>query len=190
MQYDVLIVGGGPGGIYSAYELLKKRPDLKIALFEAGHALSRRHCPIDGDKVKSCVKCPTCAIMNGFGGAGAFSDGKYNITNQFGGTLHEHIGKKRALELMEYVDQINVENGGQGTHLYSTGATPIKKLCLENDLHLLDASVRHLGTDKNLVVLEHLYNILKDGVDIFFDTPVRAVERVDGGYRVVTDKAS
>ena len=128
--------------------------------------------------------------MNGFGGAGAFSDGKYNITNQFGGTLHEHIGKKRALELMEYVDQINVENGGQGTHLYSTGATPIKKLCLENDLHLLDASVRHLGTDKNLVVLEHLYNILKDGVDIFFDTPVRAVERVDGGYRVVTDKAS
>ena len=168
MQYDVLIVGGGPGGIYSAYELLKKRPALKIALFEAGHALSRRHCPIDGDKVKSCVKCPTCAIMNGFGGAGAFSDGKYNITNQFGGTLHEHIGKKRALELMEYVDQINVENGGQGTHLYSTGATPIKKLCLENDLHLLDASVRHLGTDKNLVVLEHLYNILKDGVEVKF----------------------
>lgn len=67
---------------------------------------------------------------------------------------------------MEYVDEINVANGGEGTHLYSTGATPIKKLCLENDLHLLDASVRHLGTDKNLVVLEHLYNILKDGVDI------------------------
>ena len=161
MQYDVLIVGGGPGGIYSAYELLEKRPDLKIALFEAGHALARRHCPIDGVKVKSCVKCPTCAIMNGFGGAGAFSDGKYNITNQFGGTLHEYIGKKQALELMEYVDEINVANGGEGTHLYSTGATPIKKLCLENDLHLLDASVRHLGTDKNLVVLEHLYNRLK-----------------------------
>ena len=190
MQYDVLIVGGGPGGIYSAYELLEKRPDLKIALFEAGHALARRHCPIDGVKVKSCVKCPTCAIMNGFGGAGAFSDGKYNITNQFGGTLHEYIGKKQALELMEYVDEINVANGGEGTHLYSTGATPIKKLCLENDLHLLDASVRHLGTDKNLVVLEHLYNRLKDRMDIYFDTPVRAVERTDSGCRVVTDKGS
>ena len=189
MQYDVLIVGGGPGGIYSAYELLEKRPDLKIALFEAGHALARRHCPIDGVKVKSCVKCPTCAIMNGFGGAGAFSDGKYNITNQFGGTLHEYIGKKQALELMEYVDEINVANGGEGTHLYSTGATPIKKLCLENDLHLLDASVRHLGTDKNLVVLEHLYNRLKDKMDIYFDTPVQSVERTGGGYRVCQSSA-
>lgn len=79
--------------------------------------------------------------MNGFGGAGAFSDGKYNITNQFGGTLHGSISAKSlktALELMEYVDEINVANGGEGTRLYSTGATPIKKLCLENDLHLLD----------------------------------------------------
>ncbi len=113
-----------------------------------------------------------------------------NSIGQFGGTLHEYIGKKQALELMEYVDEINVANGGEGTHLYSTGATPIKKLCLENDLHLLDASVRHLGTDKNLVVLEHLYNRLKDRMDIYFDTPVQSVERTDGGYRVVTDKGS
>ena len=100
MTYDVLIIGGGPGGIYCAWELLQKRPELKIALFEAGHTLAKRRCPIDGVKVKSCVKCPTCAIMNGFGGAGAFSDGKYNITNQFGGTLHEYIGKQQALSLM------------------------------------------------------------------------------------------
>ena len=187
-EKKVIVIGGGPGGIYTAWELLNKRPDLKLALFESGHTLERRRCPIDGVKVKSCVHCPTCAIMNGFGGAGAFSDGKYNITNQFGGTLHEHIGKKKALELMEYVDQINMENGGEGTKLYSTGNTRIKKLCLENDLHLLDASVRHLGTDINYVVLEHLYAGLKDRMDIFFDTPVRSVEKLADGYAVTTDK--
>ena len=129
MTYDVLIIGGGPGGIYTAWELLNKRPDLKLALFESGHTLERRRCPIDGVKVKSCVHCPTCAIMNGFGGAGAFSDGKYNITNQFGGTLHEHIGKKKALELMEYVDQINMENGG-GAPSSTPPATPASRSCV------------------------------------------------------------
>ena len=188
MNYDVLLIGAGPGGIYSAYELLKKKPGTRVAVFEAGHELSRRHCPIDGDKVKSCIKCPTCAIMNGFGGAGAFSDGKYNITNQFGGTLCDYIGKKKALELMEYVDEINMDCGGRGTKLYSTGSTHIKKLCLENDLHLLDASVRHLGTDINYVVLENLYNHLKDKADFFFDTPVHQVIKDTDGYRVTTDK--
>ena len=90
-QYDVIIIGAGPGGIFSAYQLVKKRPDLKIAVFESGNSLEKRKCPIDGKKVKSCIKCKPCAIMNGFGGAGAFSDGKYNITNDFGGTLYEYI---------------------------------------------------------------------------------------------------
>ena len=188
MNYDILIIGAGPGGIYAAYELTKERTDLKVAVFEAGHELSRRRCPIDGVKVKSCIKCPTCAIMNGFGGAGAFSDGKYNITNQFGGTLCDYIGKKEALDLMHYVDDINMASGGEGTKLYSTGSTPIKKLCLESDLHLLDASVRHLGTDKNYIVLEHLYAQLKDKVDFYFDTPVDTVRKTDSGYTAVTKK--
>ena len=93
MNYDILIIGAGPGGIFSCYELVKKRPDLKIAVFETGNPLEKRKCPIDGKKIKSCINCKTCAIMNGFGGAGAFSDGKYNITNQFGGDLYEYIGK-------------------------------------------------------------------------------------------------
>ena len=188
MKYDVIIVGAGPGGIYSAYELTKRRPDLKIAVFEAGHALEKRHCPIDGDKVKSCVGCPSCSIMSGFGGAGAFSDGKYNITNDFGGTLHEYVGKKKAIELMRYVDEINMKYGGEGTKLYSTAGTQFKKLCLQNNLNLLDASVRHLGTDINYVVLENLYAELKDKVEFYFDTPVRSVERTEGGYRVICDK--
>ena len=119
MRYDVIIIGAGPGGIFSAYQLAKKRPELKVAVFEAGHSLDRRKCPIDGDKVKTCINCKTCAIMSGFGGAGAFSDGKYNITNDFGGTLYEYIGKKKATELMQYVDEINVSHGGAGTKMYS-----------------------------------------------------------------------
>ena len=138
MKYYLIIVGAGPGGIYSAYELTQKRPELKIAVFEAGHALEKRRCPINGDKVKSCVGCPSCSIMSGFGGAGAFSDGKYNITNDFGGTLHEYVGKKKAIELMRYVDEINMKYGGEGTKLYSTAGTHFKKLCLQNNLNLLD----------------------------------------------------
>ena len=99
MKYDVVIIGAGPGGIFSAYELMKQNNDLKIAVFEAGNPLSKRHCPIDGDKVKTCIKCKTCAIMSGFGGAGAFSDGKYNMTNDFGGTLYEYGGVSRCLSM-------------------------------------------------------------------------------------------
>lgn len=184
MNYDVIIIGAGPGGIFAAYELMQKKMGLKVAVFEAGHALNKRHCPIDGEKIKSCIGCKTCSIMSGFGGAGAFSDGKYNITNNFGGTLYEYIGKKKALELMNYVDKINMRHGGEGCKLYTTAGTRFKTLCIQNDLHLLDASVRHLGTDINYIVLENLYSYLKDKVDFYFDTPVETVSVIDGGYSV------
>ena len=185
MNYDVIIIGAGPGGIFAAYELMQKKPELKVAVFEAGHPLSKRRCPIDGEKIKTCISCKSCSIMSGFGGAGAFSDGKYNITNDFGGTLYEYIGKKRALELMQYVDDINMRYGGEGTKLYSTAGTRFKTVCIQNDLHLLDASVRHLGTDINYIVLENLYADLKNKVDFFFDTPVEHVERLENGYKVI-----
>ena len=189
MKYDIIIVGAGPGGIFTAYELSKLNSNLKIAVFEAGFPLHKRHCPIDGKKVKSCISCKTCSIMSGFGGAGAFSDGKYNITNNFGGTLHEYIGKARATELMYYVDGINMSYGGEGTKLYTTANSKFKKLCLQNKLNLLDASVRHLGTDKNYIVLGNLYNELKDKVDFFFSTPVEHIEFSEGGYKIITKKA-
>ena len=184
MKYDIIIIGAGPGGIFSAYELVKQNADLKIAVFELGNPLEKRRCPIDGEKVKSCINCKTCAIMSGFGGAGAFSDGKYNITNDFGGTLYEHIGRKKAIELMEYVDEINVTHGGEGTRMYSTAGTRFKKLCMQNKLNLLNASVRHLGTDINYVVLENLYAELKDKVEFRFNYQVDRLEMADGGYRV------
>ena len=185
-SYDVIIIGAGPGGIFTAYELSEKLPQCRIAVFEEGHALERRHCPIDGKKIKACIHCKSCSIMSGFGGAGAFSDGKYNITNDFGGTLHTYIGRQKALSLMRYVDDINMRFGGKGTKLYSTAGTTLKKRCLQNDLHLLDASVRHLGTDVNYVVLTNLYAHLKDKVDFFFDTPVERVSVLDDGYLVRT----
>ncbi len=186
-NYDVIIVGAGPGGIFTAYELTRLSPELKIAVFEAGERLEKRRCPIDGVKVKSCVHCASCAIMNGFGGAGAFSDGKYNITNDFGGSLHKYIGRETATELMQYVDSINMQYGGEGSKLYSTANSDIKKLCLRNKLHLLDASVRHLGTDKNYVVLKNLYALLKDKVDFYFRTPVVSLEKDGEGYIVKTE---
>nr|WP_307408253.1 FAD-dependent oxidoreductase [Breznakia pachnodae] len=172
MQYDVIIIGAGPGGIFSAYELVKLNKDLKILVLESGTPLAQRNCPIDGKKIKSCINCKSCAIMNGFGGAGAFSDGKYNITNEFGGNLHEYVGKKEALELMNYVDEINMKHGGSNARKFSTANSALKKKCLENDLHLLDASVRHLGTDLNYIILENLYELLKDQVDFKFHKQV------------------
>lgn len=186
MKYDVIIIGAGPGGIFAAYELMQQKPELKVAVFESGHMLSKRHCPIDGDKIKTCIGCKCCSIMSGFGGAGAFSDGKYNITNDFGGTLYEYIGKKQALDLMKYVDEINLKFGGEGTKLYSTAGTRFKTVCIQNDLHLLDASVRHLGTDINYIVLENIYAYLKDKVQFHFDTPVLSVSMTDGAYNVIT----
>ena len=185
-NYDIIVIGAGPGGIYACYELGKLRPDLSVAVFEAGHKLDRRRCPIDGDKVKSCIHCKSCSIMSGFGGAGAFSDGKYNLTNDFGGTLHEYIGKKKALELMKYVDEINMSMGGAGTKMYTSIGSPFKKLCLQNKLNLLDASVRHLGTDINYVVLTNLYAHLCEKVDFFFDTPAESLQYENGVFTVHT----
>ena len=190
IMYDVIIIGAGPGGIFSAYEL-SKNSDLKIAVFELGRPLEQRKCPIDGKKIKSCIKCPVCSIMSGFGGAGAFSDGKYNITNQFGGTLYEHIGQDRAIELMKYVDEINCRYGGSVTKLYSTANSDIKRKCLQNGLHLLDAQVRHLGTDINYEVLGNIYAELSKKVEFKFNTEVSSISvNDDGSFNIITQNDS
>ncbi|WP_300920405.1 NAD(P)/FAD-dependent oxidoreductase, partial [uncultured Dubosiella sp.] len=154
---------------------------------EKGKPLEKRKCPIDGVKIRSCINCPSCSIMNGFGGAGAFSDGKYNITNEFGGDLYQYVGAKQAIELMEYVDTINVENGGAASRLFANDRPDIAKLCLQNDLHLLKAKVRHLGTDINYVVLENLFNALKDHVKFVFDTEIDTIEKGEDVF-VLTGK--
>ncbi len=169
-QYDILIIGAGPGGIFSALELCLKKPGLKIGVIEKGADLQTR---INEKR----------SIMNGFGGAGAFSDGKYNITNEFGGNLYEYIGKAKAIELMEYVDELNCQYGGKDTKFFTNINTSLKALCLKNDLHLLGAKVRHLGTDKNQVVLKNLYEfLLKNKVEFHFDSTVEDLNKTQNGY--------
>lgn len=186
MNYDVIVIGAGPGGIFTAYELMKRNTHKKmnIGVFEMGYPLAQRKCPINGKEIRTCIRCKKCSIMSGFGGAGAFSDGKYNITNDFGGTLYEYIGKEQAIELMRYVDEINMQHGGEGTKLYSTADTSIRKMCLQNGLHLLDAQVRHLGTDINYVVLGNLYNEMKDNIDFHFNSAVDTVRQIENGYEI------
>lgn len=183
LLYDLVIIGAGPAGIFTAYEAIKLNPDLCICIIEKGDELSSRCCPITLGKTKKCVHCKNCSIMHGFGGAGAFSDGKYNITNNFGGKLYEHVGEEKALELMEYVDTINLSFGGENAKLYSTSDSKLKKIALQHGLNLLDAKVRHLGTDTNYIVLENLYNFLIDkGVFIHYNSEVTEIIQNDDHF--------
>ena len=190
-MYDVIIVGAGAAGMFAAYELVNLCPDMKVAIVEKGMPLEQRRCPIDGKKITHCINCRSCSITTGFGGSGSTSDGKYNITNNFGGELYSYIGHEKALELMWYVDSINCMMGGEDAKLYSTANSCLKTEALRNDLHLLDAQVRHLGTDRNRVIIANMYDYLvKGGCDIFFDSDVKTVEIGDGYYTVSGAKAS
>ncbi len=187
-NYDVIIVGSGAGGVFMAYEFTKINKNIKVCIIDRGGPIGKRICPIDGKKITSCIHCKTCSIMNGFGGAGGMSDGKYNITNNFGGDLYTHTGKDLAIELMEYVDKVNLEMGGGDAKLYSTVTSDIKAEALKYDLHLLDAKVRHLGTDRNRQILQNIYDYVKEIVDIHFYEEVSSIEKNDERFSVETDK--
>jgi len=189
MKYDIIIVGAGAAGVFFSYELVKTNPDMKILMIEKGLPLEKRGCPKKTNGVKDC-KCKSCSIMEGFYGAGGFSDGKYNITNNFGGDLYEYIGKEEALDLMWEVDKINLSMGGGDAKLYSTGTGDLKTIALRHDLHLLDAKVRHLGTDRNLVIASNMYDFIKDKIEIKFLTEVENLEKIDETFIVKTNKES
>lgn len=170
----IAIVGAGPGGLYTAYELVKNG-EKNIAIFDEGNMLSKRNCPISEGKTDKCLKCNPCSIMNGFGGAGAFSDGKFNITNDFGGSLCEKIGYNKSLELQNEVDNINHKILGDKDFpkIYFSDESKYKKICIQNGLHLLKAGVRHLGTDKNYIILEKIYDyLISNGVSFYFNAKV------------------
>ena len=185
-EYDIIVAGAGASGIYLAYELTKIKNNAKVLMIDKGAPLEQRNCPIKAGKTKTCIKCDPCHIMNGFGGAGTLSDGKYNITTQFGGDLHNFVGQEKAMELMEYVDSILCEMGGADAKLYSTAKTELKTMALRNDLHLLDAKVRHLGTDRNLVILGRMFKYIDKRIETQFYTQVEGVELQDSGKFLIT----
>lgn len=185
-KYDIAIIGCGTSGIFAGYELIKQKKDLNIVMIEQGNDIYNRTCPIIDKKVKDCVSCKSCSIMRGFGGAGAFSDGKFNLTTEFGGWLTDYLSSPEVMDLIRYVDKINVEFGAT-EEVYSTfteQAKQIEKRALENDLHLLQASVKHLGTENNIEILKKLYTFLKNHIEIRCNTEVKQIIPEESGYRL------
>lgn len=173
----VNIVGAGASGLFAAYELQRLLGDkLEINVFEQGHSIYDRKCPILEGKTRNCINCKPCAIMSGFGGAGAFSDGKYNITTEYGGWLTDYIDDNDALGLMEYVDHVILELSDEELEEVYEPKSGYKKEALKHDLHLLEGRVRHLGTEKNLRILKRMYEQLKSsGVKFHFSTRIKNV---------------
>lgn len=184
-KYDAIIVGAGPMGIFTAYELMKKAPDLKILLIDKGNDIYHRTCPILSKKITQCPKdmygnsgCkPACSITCGFGGAGAYSDGKFNITNEFGGWMSDYLDSDEVLDLIKYVDQINLNHGApkEITDPNTKEVLDIEKRGIAVGLKLLRSEVRHLGTEINLKVLQSIFEEMKTKIDYMFATAVNDI---------------
>lgn len=186
--YDIAIIGSGTAGIFAGYELIKHNPKLKIIMIEQGNDVKSRKCPIIDGKVHKCCSCKPCNIMRGFGGAGAFSDGKFNFTTEFGGWLNDYIPTTEVMDLIDYVDNINVEFGATKNKYstYTEEAKLIQKKALENDLHLLQAEVKHLGTENNLKILEKQCEYLQKYITILFNTKVEKISKSNDTYNLET----
>ncbi len=172
---DVVIIGGGISGIMAATRLTERNPNCKVAIFEKGHALAGRHCPIVEHKQSRCIHCKPCAIMEGMAGAGAFSDGKYVISTEYGGWLTDVLSPATVMSYIEQADGI----------LQSCGATAerfnpdneLKTLCLQHDLHMQQGQLKHLGTDDNLATMQRMIENLSSRCEIFTDTEVTGVDK-------------
>ena len=176
MKYDVVIAGGGIGGLMAAYKIVTKKPALKVLVIDKGKALDKRKCPISNHLVNECIKCKQCAIMEGIGGAGAFSDGKFNITTEYGGWLQDYLGNEVTMRYINEVADILDEFGA--TKKQYTPSDEIKLRCLQHDLYLLQATVKHLGTDGNLKVMSNLMEFLSTKADFVTENAVTDIDLV------------
>lgn len=183
-NYDIIVVGAGPAGIMTCYELFLKNPNLKVLLVDKGHDVMYRHCPIKDKKIKSCPKIkehsgclPACSITSGFGGAGAYSDGKFNITSEFGGWLTDYLDNNEVEDVISYVDRLYLKHGAtlNITDPTTDKIREIEKRGYAVGLKLLRAKVRHLGTEENLRIMTEMSNELKEHIDMVFKTSVKDI---------------
>ncbi|MRX72873.1 FAD-dependent oxidoreductase [Bacillus lacus] len=195
-NYHVIVVGAGPAGIFTCYEIMEKSPHAKVLLIDKGHDIYKRNCPILQKKISKCPPAagrkefagclPACSITNGFGGAGAYSDGKFNITSEFGGWMTDYLPESKVVELIKYVDSINLKHGATDT--ITDPLTPevkdIERRAYAAGLKLLRAKVRHLGTEQNLEILKSIFEHLKKKIDMVFKAEVEDLitEKVEGKH--------
>ena len=194
-NYDVIVVGAGPCGYFACYELTKLNKDLKVLLVDKGFDIYHRSCPVLKGKIKQCPQdiygksgCfPACSMTSGFGGCGAYSDGKFNITSEFGGWLTDYLSNEEVLDLIRYVDKINVNHGApkELTNPNTKEVEEIERKGYAVGLKLLRSEVRHLGTEVNLKVLESIYEELKPKIDMKFSTEVEDI-LVDKNTNTIT----
>ena len=174
-SYDVAIIGGGISGLMAAYRLSVMRPSLQIVMIEKGAALEKRRCPMITHKTPNCQKCKHCAIMEGLAGAGAFSDGKYIISTEYGGWLTEYLSHETVLDYIEQADGLLVGYGAPTAHYMPDNE--LKKLCLMHDLHMQQAKLKHLGTDANYETMRRMIADISQRVEILTHTEVVDVDK-------------
>jgi len=172
-NYDVIIIGGGISGIMCAYRL-SENSSLSVALVEKGHAITGRICPIIKKTADHCVKCPSCAIMEGMAGAGAFSDGKYVISTEYGGWLTDFLEPATVIDYIEQADRLLVSFGATTERFMPNNE--LKAECLKHDLHMSQAQLKHLGTDENFDTMRKMIEHISEKCDIYTDTDVTDVD--------------
>jgi uncharacterized FAD-dependent dehydrogenase len=174
MSKHIIIIGGGISGLMAAHRLVESNQDIKVTLLEKGADIKNRVCPIIQGKVESCISCATCGVMEGLAGAGAFSDGKYIISTEYGGWLTDFLEPNTVIKYIEQADAILQTHGATNERYMPNDE--LKTLCLKHDLHMQQAQVKHLGTDANYQTMVQMIEGLRNKITLLTRATVTDVD--------------